>query len=185
MNYCSACGETVSKRIPEGDNRPRYICDSCATIHYQNPRMVVGTLPLWGEQVLMCRRAIEPRKGFWTVPAGFMENSETTLEGAQRETWEEARASIAEPQLYRLFDLPHINQVYIFYRGQLVDGAYDIGPESLEVQLFSEQDIPWDEIAFPVVTETLREFFADRKAGIFPVRITDIDPIGRQKRNSA
>lgn len=185
MNYCSDCGETVSKRIPEGDNRPRYVCDSCATIHYQNPRMVVGTLPLSGEQVLMCRRAIEPRKGFWTIPAGFMENSETTLEGAQRETWEEARATIADPQLYRLFDLPHINQVYIFYRGEVVDGAFDVGPESLEVQLFSEADIPWDEIAFPVVTETLREFFADRKGATFPVRITDIDPIGRQKRDSA
>lgn len=180
MNYCSECGEKVSKRIPEGDDRLRYVCDSCEAIHYHNPRMIVGTLPLWGDQVLLCRRAIEPRKGFWTVPAGFMENGETTLQGAQRETWEEARARVSGAVLYRLFDLPHISQVYIFYRAELVDGAYGIGPESLEAKLFSEQDIPWDEIAFPVVTKALKEYFADRTTGIFPVRVSDVDAMGRE-----
>lgn len=180
MNFCSECGEKVSKRVPEGDDRPRYMCDACGAIHYHNPRMIVGTIPLWGDQVLLCRRAIEPRKGFWTVPAGFMENGETTLQGARRETWEEARARVSEAALYRLFDLPHINQVYIFYRAALQEGAFDVGPESLEVALFSEQDIPWDEIAFPVVTRALREYFEDRKSGVFPVRISDIDPMGHE-----
>lgn len=183
MNYCSECGEKVSKQIPEGDDRPRYVCDACQTIHYQNPRIIVGTIPLYGDKVLLCRRAIEPRRGFWTVPAGFMENSETTLQGAQRETWEEARARVDNARLYRLFDLPHISQVYMFYLADLLDGEFGTGPESLEVELFEEGAIPWEEIAFPVVSRALREYFADRQTGVFPVRISDIDPIGRQSRS--
>lgn len=170
MKYCSDCGERVSKRIPEGDDRPRYVCDGCEAIHYQNPRTIVGTLPVLGDQVLLCRRAIEPRKGFWTLPAGFMENGETTLEGAVRETWEEARASIVNESLYRLYDLPHINQVYIFYRGDLASEEFGPGPESTEVRLFTELEIPWDELAFPVVTVTLREWYSDRQQGVYPVR---------------
>lgn len=177
MEYCSACGSKVSKRIPEGDDRPRYVCDGCDTIHYQNPRLIVGVIPVQGEQILLCRRAIEPRKGFWTIPAGFMENGETSLEGACRETWEEACARVVDPQLYRLFDLPHINQVYMFYRADLTDEGFAPGVESLETQLFFEQEIPWEEIAFPVVTDALKDYFNDRKSGDFPVRISDISPM--------
>jgi ADP-ribose pyrophosphatase YjhB (NUDIX family) len=178
MKYCSNCGDPVELRIPEGDDRQRFVCAGCATIHYQNPRLIVGSLPVCGERVLLCRRAIEPRKHFWTLPAGFMENGETTLAGAQRETWEEAQARLVEgsASLYRVFDLPHINQVYLFYRGELADGAYGVGPESLEVALFEERDIPWGELAFPVVMETLHEFFEDRRRGEFPVRASGLDP---------
>ncbi len=176
MKYCSSCGNTVSKRIPEGDNRQRYICDSCEDIHYQNPRIIVGTIPVKGDQVLLCRRAIEPRRGFWTVPAGFMENAETTLEGAVRETWEEAEAKLGDETLYRLFDLPYINQVYIFYRATLLDEGYAAGPESLEVKLFAEQDVPWDELAFPVVADVLKEFFEDHKKSEYPVRVSESKP---------
>lgn len=176
MKYCSECGHKLISEIPEGDDRQRYVCGNCSIIHYQNPKIVVGTLPVFGEKVLLCRRAIEPRKGFWTLPAGFMENGETTLAGAQRETREEAKAAIINESLYRLFDLPYISQVYMFYRGELADGQYGVGPESLDTALFMEDEIPWDEIAFPVVAETLKEFFEDRKTGHFPVRVSGIDP---------
>ncbi|ARN76105.1 NUDIX hydrolase [Oceanicoccus sagamiensis] len=183
MKYCSECGQTVSKKIPEGEDRLRYVCTSCDTIHYQNPRIIVGTLPVYGEQVLLCRRAIEPRKGFWTLPAGFMENGETTLEGAVRESWEEARANLGNENLYRLFDLPYINQVYMFYRADLADLNFSAGPESLDVALFDEADIPWDEIAFPVVADTLREFFEDRKQGVYPVRVSNTEPVWHKEKS--
>ncbi len=176
MRFCSYCGHPVELRVPTGDDRERHVCAQCQAIHYQNPRLIVGTLPVHGERVLLCRRAIEPRQNCWTLPAGFMENGETTLQGALRETWEEARARIANETLYRVFDLPHINQVYMFYRGELVDGEYGVGPESTEVALFHEHEIPWRELAFPVVVETLREFFADRGRGAYPVRASGIDP---------
>ena len=181
MKYCSVCGHTVSQKIPKDDDRLRYVCDSCGTIHYQNPRIIVGTLPVYGDQVLLCRRAIEPRKGLWTLPAGFMENGETTLEGAVRESWEEARATLTNENLYRLFDLSYIDQVYMFYLADLADENFSAGPESLDVRLFNEADIPWDEIAFPVVTDTLKEFFEDRKKGVFPVRISSTER-GRHKQ---
>lgn len=184
MQYCSDCGARVSKRIPEGDDRQRYVCDDCDTIHYQNPRIIVGVIPTVRDRVLLCRRAIEPRKGFWTVPAGFLENDETTLQGAERETWEEAQAKVQNPELYRLFDLPHINQVYMFYRAELKGEGYGAGVESLEVELFCEADIPWHEIAFPVVTQALKEFFADYRQQHFPVRISDIEPLWKQKVKS-
>ncbi len=170
MNYCSQCGHRVSQRIPEGDSRPRYVCDECQTIHYQNPRIVAGCLPVWGQQVLLCRRAIEPRRGFWTLPAGFMENGETMAEAAVRETEEEACARVRNLQLYGLYDLPHISQVYVFFRAELVDLDFAVGEESLEVKLFDEADIPWSELAFPTVGRTLECFFADRVAQHFPVR---------------
>lgn len=176
MNFCSNCGKPVEQRIPDGDDRPRYICSSCSLIHYQNPRIVVGCIATHDDKVLLCRRAIEPRHGFWTLPAGFMENGETTLQGAARETWEEARARVSNESFYRMFDLPHISQVYMFYRAELVDGEFGIGPESLESALFDEADIPWHHIAFPVVVETLREFFEDRKTGHFPVRTAGLPP---------
>ncbi|MCR8922572.1 NUDIX hydrolase [Dasania sp. GY-MA-18] len=175
MKFCSLCGEPVEQLIPAGDNRRRYVCSSCEHIHYQNPKVIVGTLPLYEGKVLLCKRAIEPRKGYWTLPAGFMENQETSLQGALRESLEEAGATVINPAFYRLFDLPHISQVYVFYRGELQDGHYEPGAESSEVALFSEEQIPWDELAFPVVTELLREYFVDRQSGVYPVRSSSIE----------
>ena len=174
MNFCSQCGNPVSHQVPEGDDRPRHICGDCGTIHYSNPRVIVGCLPEHDGRVLLCRRAIEPRNGLWTLPAGFMENGETTVQGAARETWEEARATVIDQQLYRLFDVPGINQVYMFYRAGIVDGAFGVGPESAEVDLFREEDIPWDDIAFPVVYHTLKEFFHDRVRQAWPIRVSAI-----------
>ncbi|AJX16471.1 ADP-ribose pyrophosphatase [Burkholderia ubonensis] len=174
MKFCSVCGHEVIARIPPGDNRERFVCDQCGTIHYQNPRNVVGTIPVWGEQVLLCRRAIEPRYGFWTLPAGFMEMGETTAEAAARETLEEAGARVEVQNLFTLLNVPHVHQVHLFYLARLVDPAFEAGEESLEVKLFDEADIPWDEIAFPTVSQTLRFFFADRAAGDYGVHTGDI-----------
>lgn len=175
MKYCSHCGETVAHRIPPGDTHKRYVCDSCGVIHYHNPKVIVGALPIYNEQVLLCKRAIEPRKGFWTLPAGFMENKETTLEGALRETIEEAGAQVINPEFYRLFDLPHISQVYVFYRGEVAEGKFSAGAESLAVKLFDEAEIPWESLAFPVVKQLLREYFEDSKKGEYPVRSSTIE----------
>jgi ADP-ribose pyrophosphatase YjhB (NUDIX family) len=166
-------------RIPAGDDRERHVCVRCEMIHYQNPRVIVGCLPVSGERILLCKRAIEPRLGYWTLPAGFLENGETTLAGAQRETWEEAQAEVANPVLYRIFDLPGINQIYMFYRGELIDNRFGAGTESLEVDLFHPETIPWQQLAFPVVIETLREYLADRERGEFPVRASGLDPSWR------
>jgi ADP-ribose pyrophosphatase YjhB (NUDIX family) len=174
MKFCSSCGNEVVFRIPEGDNRERFLCEHCETIHYQNPRVVAGCLPIWEDQVLLCRRAIDPRSGFWTLPAGFLENGETVQEGALRETWEEACARVSEPSLYTMFSLPHISQIYLFYRGELVDLDFAAGEETLEVALFREHEIPWGNLAFPVITETLQHFFSDRISGQYPVRSTSI-----------
>lgn len=170
MKFCSHCGNPVSQRIPDGDTRPRYVCGQCQSIHYQNPRIVAGCLPVWQEQVLLCRRAIEPRRSYWTLPAGFMENGETMQQAAQRETWEEACARVNDLQLYTLFDLPHINQVYMFFRAELADGDFAVGEESLEVRLFHQAEVPWSELAFPTIGRTLECFFADRLTQSFPVR---------------
>lgn len=174
MKYCSLCGHSVSKRIPPDDDRERYVCDNCSHIHYENPRVIVGVLPSWGTQVLLCKRAIEPRKGYWTIPAGFLENGESTADGARRETWEEACAEVGERHLYCIYDLPHINQVYVFFRAELLKKEFAAGPESLDVQLFEEQDIPWQDLAFPVVTSTLKYYYQDRKDGVFPTRNDEI-----------
>ena len=179
MRFCSQCGHPVELRIPTGDDRERHVCVQCEMIHYQNPRVIVGCLPIAGERILLCKRAIEPRLGYWTLPAGFLENGETTLAGAQRETWEEAHAQVANPTLYRIFDLPGINQIYMFYRGDLIDSRFGAGTESLEVDLFHADEIPWQQLAFPVVIETLREFLADRERGEFPVRASGLDPSWR------
>lgn len=170
MKYCSECGAAVRLRVPPGDNRERYVCDACGVVHYQNPRIIAGCLVESGNRVLLCRRAIEPRFGLWTLPAGFMENGETTEQAAARETWEEARARVAEPRLYSLFSLPHINQVYLLFRCRLAPGGYGAGTESLEVRLFEEAEIPWDQLAFPTIRKTLEYYFADRANGGFPLR---------------
>lgn len=183
MNFCTSCGAAVTLRVPEGDDRERYICVSCEAIHYINPRVIVGCLPVHEGKVLLCRRAIEPRKNYWTLPAGFMENGETSMAGAARETWEEAHAHATDLELYRIFDVPHISQVYMFYRCHLQGGEYGVGPESLESALFPEADIPWDEIAFPVVREALREYFDDVRAGRFPVRVSAIERMKRPANN--
>jgi len=164
MQFCSACGQTVQHTMPAGDNRLRYCCAACGAIHYQNPRMVLGTVPVWGDQILLCRRAIEPRHGYWTLPAGFMENSETTAEAAARETMEEAGAHIEMQSLFTLINVPHVHQVHLFYRARLLDLDFAAGIESLEVKLFTEDHIPWDDIAFPTVSHTLKFFFADLAA---------------------
>lgn len=170
MNFCSRCGNSVIRKIPDGDDRERFVCENCDTIHYQNPRIVAGCLVTHGDRVLLCRRAIEPRYGYWTLPAGFMENGETLEECASRETWEEAQAKVELHGLYTIFSLPYINQVYQLFRGKLLEETFATGPESLEVALFSEDEIPWDELAFPVMGITLRHFFADRKQNSYPVR---------------
>ncbi|MEN8179989.1 MAG: NUDIX hydrolase [Pseudomonadota bacterium] len=170
MKYCSHCGAEVEVKVPDGDNRPRFICRECDSIHYQNPKVVVGCIPVWEDRILLCRRAIEPRYGLWTLPAGFMENGETTQEGAARETMEEANARVEVGNLYSLFNLPRIDQVYMLFRSQLLDLDFGPGDESLEVMLFREEEIPWKEIAFPVVEETLKLFFTDLGNGGFPLR---------------
>ena len=168
MKFCSDCGTPVTVRIPDGDTLPRHVCDGCGAIHYHNPKIVAGCIPEAGGRILLCRRAIEPRAGLWTLPAGFMENGETSAQGAARETLEEANARVRIEQLYALFDIPHINQVYLMFRGRLLDEDFSPGCESLEVALFEEPEVPWDDIAFPVVRETLARYFADRRSGRFP-----------------
>ncbi|MCK0715569.1 NUDIX hydrolase [Chromohalobacter sarecensis] len=180
MNFCSQCGQTVRFAIPEGDDRGRFLCDACGTIHYQNPRIVAGTLPVAGERVLLCRRAIAPRMGYWTLPAGYMENGETTSEAAMRETREEACAEVDLEGLYTLINLPHINQVYMIFRGAL-RGDYASGPESLEVALFEEAEIPWHELAFPTIERTLRHYFDDRRGGDYPLHVSDINAEDRER----
>ena len=175
VNYCSRCGREVERKIPPGDNRERFVCGHCGAIHYQNPRIVTGCLPLWEGRVLLCRRAIEPRRGLWTLPAGFLEVGETVEAGALRETWEEARARVDLLGLYTLFSVPHISQVHMFFRGSLVNGEFAVGDESLDVRLFDEDAVPWDELAFPVVGKTLQHYFTDRGgAGRFPVHTEDL-----------
>jgi ADP-ribose pyrophosphatase YjhB (NUDIX family) len=174
MKYCNLCGATVELRVPNGDNMPRHICNHCGEIHYLNPKVVVGCLPRWQEKVLLCRRAIEPRLGLWTLPAGFLENNETTTEGALRETWEEAAARVRIAGLFTLFNLPHVNQIYVMYLADLIEPTFGPGTESLEVALYDERDIPWDQMAFPVVEQTLQLFFDDRRRANFRVHTGDI-----------
>jgi ADP-ribose pyrophosphatase YjhB (NUDIX family) len=174
MKFCNNCGELVALRIPPGDTHVRHVCDACGTIHYQNPKIVAGCLPVWEDKVLLCRRAIEPRYGLWTLPAGFMEKGETTLEAAMRETLEEARAKVEIDGLCTLFNLPHIDQVYVLYRGRLLDLDYAPGEETLEARLFSEAEIPWQQIAFRVIQETLKLYFADRESGRYRTHTGDI-----------
>jgi ADP-ribose pyrophosphatase YjhB (NUDIX family) len=173
-HFCSNCGHPITRRVPEGDSRVRDCCDQCGAVHYVNPRPVVGTIPVWDDQILLCRRAIEPRLGFWTLPAGFMEVGETTVEGARRETTEEACARVELGPLFTMIDVPSVEQLHIFYRARLLDLQFSAGAETLEVRLFSEADIPWDRIAFRTVTTTLRLFFQDRALGAFSTHTAEI-----------
>lgn len=165
MKFCSNCGTPVELRIPEGDNLPRYVCPACGIVHYQNPKIVVGCIPEWEDRILLCRRAIEPRHGLWTVPSGFMENAETLVQGAARETLEEANARVEMGDLYAIYNIPHINQVHVLFRARLLDLDFKPGIESLDVQLFEEADIPWDTLAFRVIHEPLKRYFEERQQG--------------------
>jgi ADP-ribose pyrophosphatase YjhB (NUDIX family) len=174
MNYCSACGTSVTKKIPAGDNRLRFVCDSCQTIHYHNPKIVAGCIPEWEDQILLCRRGIEPKSGLWTFPAGFMEIGESTEQAAARETFEEAQARVERIALFAVLSLPHIGQAYLVFRGPMVSPEFGVGEESLEVQLFTLSAIPWDEIAFPVVKDALRRYVDDVTRGTFQVHVASL-----------
>ena len=174
--HCDNCGKLVAILIPPGDNRPRHVCHACGRIQYQNPKVVCGCIPIWQSRILLCKRAIEPKYGLWTLPAGFMENDETIWQGAARETMEEAGAEITDQTLYRVYSLPRANQVYIMFRAMLTgEKNYAAGTESLAVRLFTEDEIPWDEIAFRVIHRTLKSYFADRKTGNFAIISEDIE----------
>ena len=174
IKHCRACGTRVAYVVPSDDNRERAVCPACATIHYENPLNVVGTLPTWGEQVLLCKRAIEPRHGLWTLPAGFLELGESTAEGALRETDEEAGAQIELGSLFTLLNVVRVGQLHLFYLAAMTSPALNPGSETLEARLFREDEIPWDEIAFRTVRETLRYFFDDRRRGRFGLHCADI-----------
>lgn len=165
MKYCSHCSATVEFVVPPGDTLPRYVCTQCNVIHYQNPKMVVGCIPEWEDKVLLCRRAIEPRVGWWTLPAGFMENNETLQQAAARETLEEANARVEIGDLYTVYSLPHINQVYFLFRARLLDLDFKPGSESLDVRLMAEHEIPWDDMAFRVIHDPLKRYFQERREG--------------------
>ena len=183
MNIPNSEFDNFRQRIPDGDTHTRLVCDDCDWIHYDNPRIIATTLVAEDDQVLLCRRAIKPRYGLWTLPAGFMENAESTHQGAARETLEEAGARVEIQSLYTLFNLPEIDQVYLLFRSRLLDLDFAPGAESLEVELFEEQYIPWDELAFPVVKETLKLFFQDRRKNTYPLHRGDIRRVPGQWRH--
>ncbi len=184
INFCSKCGARTISRIPSGDTLLRAVCDQCDTIHYENPNLIVGCLPEWENQLLLCKRAIEPRIGKWTVPAGFLENGETTAAGAQRETLEEANARVDIVAPYALYNIPHINQVYLLFRARLLDLDFSAGLETERVELFNEEDVPWDELAFATVRNTLRHYFSDRQNGAFRFHMGTIEPMPTTKDTS-
>ena len=176
MNFCSHCGTPLTQRVPTGDDRPRFVCDRCGTIHYQNPKLVVGCIPEWEDNILLCCRSIEPKSGKWTLPAGYLENGETITEGAKRETLEEACARVEIVAPYTLLSITHINQIYLIFRARLLDKNFSPGDESSDVRLFSESEIPWDKLAFTVIIKTLKYYYKDRSNGSFPVHTGTIFP---------
>ena len=176
IRFCNSCGAATVQRVPEGDTFTRAVCDACGIVHYQNPKVVVGCLPAHGDRILICKRAIEPRYGLWTLPAGFMENEESASEGAAREALEEANARVEIEDLYTVYSIPHISQVYMMFRAKLLDTDFSPGTESLEVKLVTEAEIPWDQIAFAMVKRTLEHYLEDRRRGVFVPRFGDIRP---------
>lgn len=176
MHYCSQCGGQVRWQIPEGEDRHRYVCEHCKVIHYQNPRVVAGAIPVMDGRILLCRRAIEPRQGKWTIPAGYLENGESVEQCARRETMEEARAHLDDMLPYSLLNIAFIDQVYFIYRARLVNTDFRPGSESLEVKLVRPDDLPWDEIAFPVISKALELYCRDLRERQFPFREVDIPP---------
>lgn len=176
MKYCCYCANPVVLRVPENDNLPRYTCERCGVIHYQNPKIVTGCIPKWEDKILICRRAIEPRYGLWTVPAGFLENNETLAEAARRETLEEAEAAVTNLALHSIFNIAYINQVYIMFSADLAGPKASPGAESLEVKLVPETDVPWSELAFPVIRRSLELYFADLRQPAGQVHMVDLEP---------
>ena len=166
MNFCSHCGSPVTLKVPAGDHLPRYVCDRCGTIHYQNPKLIVGCVPEDGGRILLCKRAIEPRRGYWTVPAGFMENDETLQQAAERESHEEALARVEIGSLLTIVHVMHAHQVHVFFRARLAEPQFGVGPESLESKMVTEGEVPWDDLAFPSITFTLQRYFEDRGARV-------------------
>ncbi|MBT6178730.1 MAG: NUDIX hydrolase [Deltaproteobacteria bacterium] len=176
MKFCSACGEKVVYRVPEGDNRERAVCEGCARIHYENPRIIAGCLPIWKDSVLLCRRAIEPQHGLWTVPAGFMEKGESLEEGALRETYEEAFAKVKLGPLFVVYSVLHISQVQMFFLADLKSATdFKPGIETLETKLFKLDEIPWDEIAFSAVTYVLRRYVEQGREGVGKIHMATFD----------
>ena len=176
IKHCKECGTAVVYRLPDdGDTKERAVCPACHTVHYENPLNVVGTVPHWGDKVLLCLRNIEPRKGKWTLPAGFMELSETTADGALRETIEEAGAQVEMQGLFTLLNVARVGQVHFFYRARLLSDQFDPGTETIEARLFTEAEIPWDDIAFRTVKETLERYFADYHSGQYGFHVIDIE----------
>lgn len=171
MNFCRNCGSKTVDKVPLGDHQVRQVCTQCNTIHYVNPKVICGSLTLWDNKVLLCRRAIEPRYGLWTLPAGYMELFETMEQGAARETREEAEAEITIEQLYCTYNIPRIGQIYVLFKANLIDGKFGAGDETIESRLFSEDEIPWNDLAFPSVERTLRHYFEDRKSNHFPTHL--------------
>ncbi len=169
--FCSACGAPVTTAVPNGDSRPRSVCPACGTIHYVNPKLVVGTVPEHAGRILLCRRAIEPRKGYWTVPAGFMELGETLGEAALRETWEEALARVELGSLFSVVDVVHAGQVHVFFRARLPEPEFGAGEETLETRLFAPAEIPWDDLAFPSIRIALEQYLEDGRSGNTEVRL--------------
>ncbi|MDR1529517.1 MAG: NUDIX hydrolase [Burkholderiales bacterium] len=174
MNFCSDCAGKLELRIPENDNRERYVCATCGMVHYQNPKIVVGTIPLWKNKILLCQRAIAPRYGHWTLPAGFHEIGESVSDGALRETQEEARVNVMIDRLYTVLSVPNIGQLHLMFIARLTKPEFAAGDESLDVRLFDEMEIPWGNIAFRTVSRTLRCFFWDRKQNDFHLHVSSL-----------
>jgi ADP-ribose pyrophosphatase YjhB (NUDIX family) len=175
IKHCKNCGTAVSYRVPDdGDIKERAVCPACGTIHYENPLNVVGTVPHWEDRVLLCKRNIEPRWGKWTLPAGFMELNETTSQGAARETDEEAGAKFEMEGLFTVMNVERVGQVHLYYRARLLSDEFHPGHETIEARLFTEAEIPWDELAFRTVKETLSCYFADRRSGVYNIHVIDI-----------
>ena len=172
--HCRVCGGATTYGIPPDDNRERAICDVCGEIHYENPLNVVGTVPVWEDQMLLCKRNIEPRRGYWTLPAGFMELGESLAEGAVRETVEEAGARIELGPLFTVLNVVRVGQVHFYYRARMIDQSLAPGPETIEARLFREDEIPWDHLAFRTVRQTLQHFFEDRRSGCFELHTGDV-----------
>lgn len=176
MNYCSQCGHAITLLIPNGDDRERHCCGNCGSIHYFNPRIIVGCLPVWEDRIMLCKRGIEPRLGYWTLPAGFMELGETTEQGAIRETWEESRAEVDIERLHGIYNIPHIDQVYFIYLARMRSAKFEITPESSEIELFRIKDIPWDSLAFRVMNKALEHYIEDTPAAFTEVHHAEIGP---------
>ena len=175
MNFCSHCGQPITQLVPEGDHRLRHVCTGCGRVHYQNPKIVAGCVPEHEGRILLCRRAIEPRRGYWTIPAGFMENGETTQDAARRESLEEALADVEIGSLLAVVHVLHADQVHVMFRAKLPQPRFGPSPESLEVGLYGEDEIPWQDIAFRSVDFALRRYFDDRRRGVEDHHLTALD----------